>query len=251
VSMMHSHSRKSLLSSALAIPPGSMAITRDTVEAALWQTVGWDADDGLVSRLLAVIDAYADDRSRRAIATWLQAGRGDELPPPASLTQLQAVRRQLQVIGMSDSAADAARSQLWRSRVTRSPEFTTTRRTPLVAVRPAAVASQIYAAAPVSDDDAGESSEVMQPLLAPPDDDALVECTSCRERGREPLHPLCDFYKDKSRKSGIAARCKRCKKEDSAKWRGAAAKRVTAAGVPECVSDVPVPVPDDEQAVRG
>lgn len=64
---MQSHSRQKLLSQLLVLQPGR-EVTRDVVEAAIWQTIGWESDPRHVGRLLSVIDAFVDARARRLVA---------------------------------------------------------------------------------------------------------------------------------------------------------------------------------------
>lgn len=99
---MHAYSNRRALSAALTVSPLATTVGRDTVKAALWQTLGWNVDEGRVARLLMVIDAYTDTCARRAAATWVRGGHGDEVPPPSlSHGQMLSVKRALDLIRAS------------------------------------------------------------------------------------------------------------------------------------------------------
>lgn len=240
---MQVYQRRAILSAALDLPPGK-EITRDTVKAALWAAFGFsDESESRVSRLLAVIDAYTDVRSRRAIHIW--ANSGNSLPPiSVDLAQHAAVRRMLTTFSASTGGPTQLRNTvtppralsvvplpaederilaglsepltpvpLQHTRLTPalSPDNELAKYARLVNVPVQAAASDADVVVDHRNDDDDDDD----------DDDALrYECNTCHV----PKKQEC-FYRSKVVKRGFERMCKDCKNQKSKEYRSNKKKR--------------------------
>jgi hypothetical protein len=237
---MQAHQRRTLLANALDVSPLSGSVTRSTVEAALWHTLGWAADELAVSRLLAVIDSHTDSMVRRAITRWVMEGHGNEVPSPPDPAQMAATRRFLQQIG-STQAGSAARvvshsrpparpaaaqppahppARVLRPIARLEPEpvpALEARMLSLLPPEPPVPASHVE---PVAGSGPAHGADA---VIAAHGDEEMHHCTGCNGD-----FPRSQFYADKTRKSGIARRCKTCKSADGKRQRLERAKRANA-----------------------
>lgn len=220
---MHSHNRRMLLSEALNLPLGGAVISRDTVEAAVWQTLGWDCDAAYVARLMLVIDAYTDSRCRRAVATWVRSGkRSDELPLTAILpAQSAVVRQQLQIMQNVPSVAAAAVTELTVRPLTRQKSDAEQHRS-LALVKPSSL--------PADEPPCSDESPLRLVTVADAAGVLAVFPTESHEPAAELItcHGPCgrdlprDAYWRSSRNaSGLEYRCKDCRRTQNkrSKWR--------------------------------
>lgn len=220
---MHSHSRRTLLSQLLVLQPGR-EVTRDVVEAAIWQTVGWEADPRFVGRLLSVIDAYVDARVRRMVA---HATGGS--PPEYT------------AFGMPDRAAAEALAGISRSGIAR-PASAIMKATapPSPPPPPPPPRKPVSHPAIIPDDDpeatgafferafqesggvvpfpggegddeGDELGKYTVPRIAsngsdPSRDPSFRRCTWCKE-----FLPLTEFWKNKRGPKGLDWQCRNCK----------------------------------------
>lgn len=211
---MHSHSRKTLLGQLLVLQPGR-EVTRDVVEAAIWQTVGWEADPRYVGRLLSVIDAFVDARVKRVVA------HTTGIPQPQYATSL----------AMPDQAAAEALAGISRSGIAR-PASTVIRAVP-PAEPPKPVSHPAITPEEPEDPDeflrrAFEASGGVVPFPDDDDDDGLDDYISGNGNGDGtvtvldglPLRtctrckndlPLVEFWKNKRGPGGYEWQCRDCK----------------------------------------
>jgi hypothetical protein len=207
--------------------PGSTVVNRETVEAAVWQTLGWHCDPVFVSRLMHVIDAYTDSRCRRAVTQW--AGT-PQAPLPAagiSLAQSAAVRRQLQLISSMPSAPLAA--------------AVVSARRQSGAVLPAVV-SQVPAEA-LGDVVAALAVPVGQLETEPPDgarDEQgflIAQLFSCSGPCKKTDLPRDAFWRNTKRPSGVDYQCKECKRRRMREYRQGLKNAAAARSAPASAGD--------------
>jgi len=255
---MQTHNRQALLSSALSTGPASPAgVTRDTVEAAIWQTLGWDVPEAAVSRILMVVDAYTDSRVRRAITRWVQEGRGDQIPPPEPLGTAAMARHCLNLIRSSPPitapvapvprprpAAPAGSLRLLQPRelepfdpakaaaeepASAAREAGENGSFPASWIQPARPAFE-PAAEPEPEAEAGmtEPAEGLQAEAEAESSTAaigtLFTCGKCKKRKSREF-----FHANRSRPSGVAHNCKKCASEENRLYRERKAEKAKMA----------------------
>jgi len=240
---MQPRQRRAILSAALDLPPGK-EVTRDTVKAAIWSAFGFtDDSENRVSLVLAVVDAYTDARSRRAIHTW--AGHEVPLPPlNADLAQHAAVRRTLTALTTSVNgyAQLQAQRQLHHGVIQVRPALSVV---PLAEEHQEALASLIEPVVPVAsshrktatkfdgddladfvkwlnsskDKDDNSPIGILHPANAEDIDDddenqPRYECNTCGAQKKE-----YEYYRSKSVKRGFDHQCKECKNKKGKEYR--------------------------------
>jgi hypothetical protein len=161
--------------------------------------------------LMLVIDAYADSKSRRAVAKW--ASSEQEVPASAAhmpLAQVTAIRRQLQTIARSASASTAAAAAVTRRRVAALPPLAIVSPITTTASPPAEqddVAVELAAHDPVSADDSRDEFGFRA--------DALFSCRGPCGRNL----PRDAFWRDARRPHNVAYQCKECKSAQNKDYR--------------------------------
>jgi hypothetical protein len=220
---MQARSRQQLLSRLLDLPP-DREVTRDVIEAAIWRTIGWDADPSRVSWLMSIIEAYAANRANR-----VKAALTDGFVPRTIAEEPGSPARvALSYINRVHSVADTPRQP---GRVAMVSPALPPRLPP-----PPRPPAQIPESKPVSvrelDDliaaAQGESDNLDEILsaIAPPvegeaveeddekgagsegdgiDDVTLKECKEC-----EVPKPLEEFRKNAQNADGLDRRCRKC-----------------------------------------
>lgn len=221
---MQAHQRQALMSHALDLRPGRV-VNRDTVQAALWHVIGWNAKPEDIGRLLRIIDSYADARVKRALElARLQRDKpGASLPPQTwtplmtshdyagqeeARTALSAIRR--------DTAADEEREkhvtalrEARSSRAWSSPLGTREEVAAHIAAIDQRNAAEL-AAVPADDspDEPEESAGEDPPLTA-----VMPDLHKCGGKCGRDL-PASAFWKNSRRKNGLYHKCKACASDD-------------------------------------
>lgn len=210
---MQPQQRRALLSNALNLPPGR-AVNRDTVIAALWCTIGWEANPQRVSRMLGVIDAYVDAKVRGAYSAL-----GSLQPAPGYGDGV--IRQQLKLIAMSVPQAGYSVSTMTPATAERPP----------VAAVPAPRSASLTVVPdppPASPAEPAGSGDLLAASLAGEVAEETSLCTSCRR-----ILPASQFWRNSRRASGIDYRCKDCKGQANKGTRQARLRRAEAEAAAE------------------
>lgn len=184
-------------------------VTRDVVEAALWQTIGWAPENvSRVSRLMDLIDALGNNRVQRVILMT----QGDAVPRVMPEPAQSAARAALAFIAGHGPVAQSDAIVPPRPRPTQRAVAEVTELRP----RPAEPARHVAA---VINDEQPQYRQPQPGTQLPlvtifesepePYSDAsnLRTCTACGV----PKDPAKDFWKNSKSKDGIDRQCSACK----------------------------------------
>jgi hypothetical protein len=191
------HTRKSLMSQLLVLT-GEREVTRDVVEAAAWQTVGWNTDPAVVSRLMMVVDAFADNRVHRA----LLAAHGEVIPRVIAEEPASPVRAAL--ADMTIQPRQRVLQQAPRTVLSASPPVCRLSSVPFQRLdepeEPEEPNETVDAESLISHGDA------ISLAASPTSLDEVRVCTGC-----EMPKPIHEFWKNKRGPGGREWRCRTCK----------------------------------------